>query len=36
MPVIDFIEYLLYGESKQEGTLNIYDINEYHIAVEFY
>lgn len=36
MPVIDFIEYLLYGESKQEGTLSIYDINEYHVAVEFY
>ena len=36
MPVLDFIDYLRYGESRQEGKLSIYNINEYHVAVQFY
>lgn len=36
MPVLDFIDYLRYGESRQEGKLSIYAINDYHVAVQFY
>lgn len=34
--VIEFIDYLRFAESEKDGKWNVYNINGYHIAVEYF
>lgn len=34
--VLEFIDYLRYGESERDGKWNVYNINGYHVAVEYF
>lgn len=36
MNVIDFIEHLRFGESEKIGKYNIYTINGYEVAVQYF